>query len=194
MATLIIAGEAVFGLPFHVARFFRPAVLQVCELTNTELGAVQAVYGVVAMLAYLPGGPIADRFPARRLLTVSLFATSLGGIYFATFPPYRGLWVLFGFWGISTILLFWAALIRATREWGGGDKQGRAFGVLDGGRGLFAAVLASAAVLLFQQLLPEDPTAATQLERARALRGLIYAYTAEHSNYKRPFRFTPHAT
>jgi nitrate/nitrite transporter NarK len=138
---------------------------------------VQAVYGVVAMLAYFPGGPLADRFPARRLLTASLLLTSVGGLYFAAFPPYRGLWVLFGFWGLTTILLFWAALIRATREWGGDVAQGRAYGILDGGRGLFAAVLAAAAVFLFQLLLPDDPTAATELDRARALRGIIYGYT-----------------
>jgi sugar phosphate permease len=178
MATLIVAGEAIFSLPFHVARFFRPTVLSVFELTNTELGAAQAVYGVVAMLAYFPGGPLADRFPARRLMTGSLLSTSLGGLYFATFPPYRGLWLLFGFWGVTTILLFWAALIRATREWGGDDEQGRAYGILDGGRGLFAALLAAAAVLVFQNLLPGDPAAATDLERARGLRGIIYLYTA----------------
>ena len=40
---LILAGEAVFSLPFHVARFFRPTVLHVFDFTNTELGAVQAV-------------------------------------------------------------------------------------------------------------------------------------------------------
>lgn len=176
MATLIIAGEAVFILPFHVARFFRPTVLQVFELSNTELGAVQAVYGVVAMLAYFPGGPLADRFPARRLLTASLMATSVGGLYLGTLPPLRGLWVLFGFWGLTTILLFWAALIRATREWGGEDKQGRAYGILDGGRGLFAAVLTAVAVLLFQLLLPDDPSTATDAERALGLRGVIHAY------------------
>lgn len=178
MATLIIAGEAVFALPFHVARFFRPTVLQVFGLTNTELGTVQAVYGVLAMLAYFPGGPLADRFSARRLLTASLLATSVGGLYFASFPPYRGLWVLFGFWGLTTILLFWAALIRATREWGGASKQGRAYGILDGGRGLFAALLAASAVWVFGELLPDDPTAATAVERARGLRGIIHVYTA----------------
>jgi sugar phosphate permease len=177
MVALIIAGEAVFSLPFHVARFFRPTVLEVLELSNTELGAAQAVYGVVAMLAYFPGGPLADRFSARRLLTVSLLATSVGGLYFVTFPPYRALSVLFGFWGLTTILLFWAALIRATREWGGDDKQGRAYGILDGGRGLFAAVLAAAAVAVFAQLMAGDPSAATEAMRARALRGIIYMYT-----------------
>lgn len=177
MLALIVAGEAVFSLPFHVARFFRPTVLEVFELSNTELGAAQAVYGVVAMFAYFPGGPLADRFSARRLLTISLLATSIGGLYFVSFPPYRGLSLLFGFWGLTTILLFWAALIRATREWGGQDKQGRAFGILDGGRGLFAAVLAAAALALFQALMPEDPAAATDAVRARALRGIIYMYT-----------------
>ena len=175
---LIIAGEAVFSLPFHVARFFRPTVLHVFEFTNTELGAVQAVYGVVAMLAYFPGGPLADRFPARRLLTGSLLSTSLGGFYFATFPGYDGMWLLFAYWGLTTILLFWAALIRATREWGGHDEQGRAYGILDGGRGLWAAVAAAAAVLLFEAILPEDPTTATAGQRAEALRGVILMYTA----------------
>ena len=175
---LIIAGEAVFSLPFHVARFFRPTVLQVFEFTNTELGAVQAVYGVVAMLAYFPGGPLADRFPARRLLTGSLLCTSLGGLYFASFPGYHGMWLLFAYWGLTTILLFWAALIRATREWGGPDKQGRAYGLLDGGRGLFAAVVAAGAVFLLQALLPDDPTTATPGERSEALRNVILVYTA----------------
>ena len=177
MVALIVAGEAVFGLPFHVARFFRPTVLQVFELSNTELGKVQAAYGVIAMLAYFPGGPLADRFSARRLLTASLLLTSLGGVYFATFPPYRALWVLFGFWGLTTILLFWAALIRATRQWGGQDEQGRAYGLLDGGRGLFAAILAASAVFLFGAILPADPQTAAALDRVRALRAVIYSYT-----------------
>jgi sugar phosphate permease len=177
MTALIVAGEAVFSLPFHVARFFRPTVLDVFGLSNTELGAAQAVYGIVAMLAYFPGGPLADRFPARRLITASLLLTSLGGVYFATFPPYAGLWFLFGFWGLTTIFLFWAALIRATREWGEGNEQGLAFGILDGGRGLFAALLAGAAVLLFEKMLPLDPALATELERARGLRAVIYLYS-----------------
>lgn len=177
LTCLIIAGEAVFSLPFHLARFFRPTVLAVLGLTNTELGAAQAVYGVLAMLAYFPGGPLADRFSAHKLLAVALWMTGLGGFYFATFPSYRGMAWLFGYWGVTTILLFWAALIRATRDWGGEDKQGRAYGMLDGGRGLFAAVLASAAALLFQVVFPADEASVTPEARASALRSVIYAYT-----------------
>jgi len=178
MAGLILAGEAVYALPFHVARFFRPTVLEVFELTNTELGTAQAVYGIVAMLAYFPGGPLADRFSARSLLTVSLLATATGGLYLATLPGFRGAVLVWGFFGITTILLFWAALIRATREWGGDDEQGRAYGLLDGGRGLLAAAWASLAALAFGWLFPEGIASASFADKQEALRDIILGYSA----------------
>ena len=55
MVTLVVVGELVFALPFNLPRFFRPTVLEVFELTNTQLGDMFAVYGVAAMLAYFPG-------------------------------------------------------------------------------------------------------------------------------------------
>ena len=143
------------------------------DLTNTELGAIQAAYGVIAMLAYIPGGPLADRYSARKLLAASLVATAAGGIYLASFPSYQEAIILFGFWGASTIVLFWAALIRATREWGCSDEQGRAFGILDGGRGLMMAILAAAATTLFALLFPEDVAAATMDEKRAVLRTVV---------------------
>lgn len=59
--------------------------------------------------------------------------------------------MLYGFWGFTTICLFWAAMIRATREWGGSEFQGRAFGWLEGGRGSVAALLATVAFFQFSQ-------------------------------------------
>ena len=55
-------------------------------------------------------------------MSIALATTSVGGIYYAAVPIVMGLTILFGFWGLSTILLFWAALIRATREWGGSES------------------------------------------------------------------------
>ena len=178
MLGLILAGEAVYALPFHVTRFFRPTVLDVFGLTNTELGTAQAVYGVIAMLAYFPGGPLADRFPARKLLALSLWSTAAGGLYLATLPGYHGVLLVWGFFGVTTILLFWAALIRATRDWGGTEEQGRAYGLLDGGRGLLAAVLATIGAGLFGLMFPEGYAAAGFEDRQEALRLIILGYTA----------------
>jgi predicted MFS family arabinose efflux permease len=145
---LILAGEVIFSLPFHIPRFFRPNMLEVFHLSNTQLGDIFAVYGVIALLAYFPGGTIADRFAARTLMTLSLAATGLGGLYLWTLPGLAGLYLLFAWWGLTTILLFWAALIKATRDWGGQHTQGLAFGVLDGGRGLVASVFATVAMFI----------------------------------------------
>jgi len=177
MVGLILAGEAVYLLPFAITRFFRPTVLEVFGLSNTELGTAMAVYGVVAMIAYFPGGPLADRFSARKLLALSLWTTAAGGMYMATLPDYAGSAVLWGFFGVTTILLFWAALIRATRDWGGTDEQGRAFGLLDSGRGLLAAVMVSLGTWLFAWSFPDGYQAASFAERRDALVTIIHGYT-----------------
>jgi len=78
---------------------------------------------------------------------------------------------------LTTILLFWAAMIRATRDWGGDEDQGKAFGILDGGRGLLAALLASATVAVFGALLPEDAATATLEQRTEALKQVIWIFT-----------------
>jgi sugar phosphate permease len=178
MFALVVAGEAIFGLPFLVARIFRPTLLDVFGITNLQLGTAFSVYGVVAMLAYFPGGTLADRFSARKMMSAALVVSATGGIFYATVPSIGGLQFLFGFWGLTTILLFWAAMIRATRDWGGESDQGKAFGILDGGRGLLAAVLATGTVAVFGALLPEDAASATLEQRTEALKQVIWIFTA----------------
>ncbi len=152
LLTLIVAGEAIFFLPFVLARVFRPTMLDLFGITNTELGLWFSVYGVVAMVSYLLGGPLADRFPARNLMAIALWLTSAGGILMFLLPSSAIMLWIYAFWGFTTICLFWAAMIRATREWGGTFFQGRAFGWLEGGRGAVAALLATLSFLLFSQI------------------------------------------
>lgn len=175
--SLIIAGEAVFTLPYHVTRFFRPTVLEVFDLTATELGVAQSAYGFVAMAAYFFGGPLADRFPAHKLIATSLWITALGGVYLVTFPGYYGVMFVWGFFGFTTVFLFWAALIKAARAWGGINEQGQAYGLLDGGRGMLAAVLASVGVWIFAIMFPDGYDASSMEDKRQALSIVIWGYT-----------------
>jgi MFS family permease len=68
-------------------------------------------------------------------------------------------------------------MLRATREWGGVASQGRAYGLLDGGRGLLAAVIATATVVVFAALLPGDASTATPDEIEAAFRAVIWVFT-----------------
>ena len=156
MLSLILAGEAAFILPYHPGRYFKQRILSAFALDEFQFGQLGGVYGAVAMACYLLGGPLADRFSPRKLISFSLVATGLGGLYMSTIPSFAGLYVLFAFWGATTILAFWAPLIRATRQWGGELEQGQAFGILDGGRGLASALLATVAVHVVGMMVGES--------------------------------------
>ncbi|PQB04088.1 MFS transporter [Aureitalea marina] len=169
---LILAGEAVFILPFVLARVFRPTVLEVFQLTNLQLGTCFSIYGIVALVSYLIGGPLADRYPANKLMGISLILTALGGLWMASSPTYLELKILYGYWGFTTIFLFWAAMIKATRQWGGINSQGRAYGLLDGGRGLVGAAFGSLGVFILGLTITADTGPA---EQAMAFRQVIYS-------------------
>jgi len=72
MFALITAAEVEFLLPFASTRVFRPTLLDALAINNFELGVAQSVYGVVAMISYFAGGPLADRFSARRLMATAM--------------------------------------------------------------------------------------------------------------------------
>ncbi|AZQ44329.1 MFS transporter [Nonlabens ponticola] len=178
IALLILAGEAVFILPFVLARVFRPTVLEVFQINNVELGACFSTYGVVAFVSYLFGGSIADKFAPRYLIAIALFSTAAGGLVYSGFPEFWTLQILYGYWGFTTIFLFWAAMLKATRIWGGSDNQGLAFGLLDGGRGLVAAGFGSLGILVFSLFLPEQEINLSLEDRQEAFSQVILVSSA----------------
>lgn len=171
---LILAGEAVFILPFVLPRIFRPTVLDVFQLDNIQLGLCFSVYGIVAVPSYLLGGPLADKFPPRKLMAIALWMTAAGGLVYASFPSYLVLKILYGYWGFTTICLFWAPMIKATRVWGGSSSQGKAFGLLDGGRGLTGFLFGVLGVFIFSLFISENLETSTLLERQDAFKYVLY--------------------
>ncbi len=178
LITLIIVGETIFFLPFVLVRIFRPTLLTVFEISNTELGAFFSMYGIVAMVSYIFGGGLADRFPVRNLMAIAMWITSLGGFVMAFVPGTGVMLGIYGFWGFSTIFLFWAALIRATREWGGEGFQGRAFSWLEGGRGATAATIATLSFFLFSKLMSGSGNEGVSAEGFHPFQIVILAVSA----------------
>jgi len=156
LVILILAGEGIFFLPFVLARIFRPTVLRTFEITNLELGTCFSIYGFVAVGCYFLGGPLADQFPARKLISLGLWSTGLGGLVLFVSPVLTTMYFIYAYWGMTTILFFWAPLIKATRIWGGEGFQGRAFGGLESGRGLSAAILGTLSIAVFASYQNSD--------------------------------------
>jgi len=145
MALLCLSGSIIFWMPFFSEVYYVP-MQNAFGFSKTQMGVLSSTFGFMSLLGYFPGGWLADRITPRTLITIALTITAASGFVFATLPSFEVCLVLYGFWGVSTAFVFWSAMIKATRNWGGKDEQGRAFGALEGGRNF--SDLASATVLL----------------------------------------------
>lgn len=173
---LALASESVFMLPFVLPRVFRPTYLAVFEISNFQLGTAFSAYGFTAIAAYFIGGPVADRYSPKSLLSGSLIFTGITGVYMASVPSFSLLVVLYVMWGISTILLFWSASMKAVRAILF-QTPGRAFGSVDAARGLIAAIIASGSVWILALLLPSHVESASSQEQQQAFSSVIITFS-----------------
>lgn len=145
---LIISGAMVYSLPYFRSYYY-DAFLECFNITNTQMGALGSAYGGFAIIAYFLGGFCADRWPAKRLLTISLIVTGAMGFALLLKPPYWAIFAIHAIWGITSILTFWSALIKALRSIASEDEQGRVFGLFEGGRGITNMVQSALVLAMF---------------------------------------------
>lgn len=149
--TLSLGAGLIYQLPYLRLTYYGP-LQKALGLDHTSFGNLMSVYGFVAMFLYWPGGWIADRFSSRKLLTFSLVATSLGGGWFSTFPSYTICLFIHALWGVTSILTFWSALVKIITRITSEEEQGKIFGFIEGGRGIFASIVAFGTIALFSYL------------------------------------------
>jgi sugar phosphate permease len=170
LAVLVIVAGNIYPL-IYLRQNFQVSIEESFGISSAQLGQNYAVLGVLYMVSYLPSGWLADRVSPRILMSFSLTVAGALGVWFSTMPGFGSLQIIFAGWGIAAGLTFWAALIKATTLLARSDEQGRFFGILDGGRGLVEAILATIAVGIFayytQSLGQDTPD---------ALRKVIWLY------------------
>ena len=170
LALIVIAAGAIYPL-LYLRQNFEISILESFDITQAQLRYCSSMLGLIFMVSYVPSGWLADRFSSRKLLAYSLFITALLGIWFSTMPSYSSLLVIYGAWGIATGLTFWSAHIKLVAMLAKKDQQGKFFGILDGGRGLVEAILATIAITLFAYVLSQESGSTSM-----ALRQVIYLY------------------
>jgi len=138
---LLAAGAGIiFQLPYIRETFYVP-IQNALGISNTEMGLLSSGYATMATLSYFVGGIVADKFSARKLLTFSFIATGLLGLWFSTFPSFNTCRLIFVLMGVTTIITYWSACIKAVRMLGDSSEQGRLFGLQEGLRGIMNAIL-----------------------------------------------------
>ena len=145
---LIMAGGAIYPL-LYLRQNFELTLLSTFGMTLSELSVAYSILGTSFIVSYVPSGWLADRFSPRALLTFSVGMTGIIGLWYATLPSAFWVTIIFGLWGVTTGLTFWAALIKGCALLAPEHLQARYFGLLESGRGLFEALLATIAIAWF---------------------------------------------
>ncbi len=147
---IIASGTTVmYSLPYLKSTFYDP-MRAALGLDHQQLGNLISMYGILATILYFPGGFLADKVSAKKLLSFSLISSGLLGFYFASFPSYTELLIIFAVWGVTTILTFWAASIKVIRMLGDEDEQGKMFGFNEGLSGIAGVVVSFIGLYLFE--------------------------------------------
>jgi len=145
---IALAASVIYSAPY-LRQLFKTSLLEAFSLTEAQLGNLSSTYALACLICYIPGGWLADRVEARKLLVIALFASAVSYAWYATIPSYEELLVIYASWGVIGVGILWAAMFKQVRLLGGGDEQGRLFGSLEGARGLFEAILLTVGSFIF---------------------------------------------
>lgn len=151
MGRLIIlttAGSLIYGLPYFRSYYY-DAYLEVYHLTNTQMGTFGSIFGVLGAISYLFGGIVADMISPRMIMSVSLILTGAAGLLPLTNPSYGILVLIYLIWGFTSLFAFWPALLKGLRGLAAENEQSKAFGFMEGGRGIVNALHLAITLAIF---------------------------------------------
>jgi sugar phosphate permease len=145
---LILGGGTIYKLASLKDAFYVP-MQEHMGLSHTEIGALLSANAIIATALFVVGGFLADRFETRKLIPIGLIGAGCLGLYMATFPGYGMMLVIFSLLAVCADCIYWPSLLKAIRNLGDDDEQGRMFGFLEGGRGVIDTLVAFTALGVF---------------------------------------------
>ncbi|MCG8478336.1 MAG: MFS transporter [Spirochaetales bacterium] len=170
---IVLAAGAIYPI-VYLRTNFQETILEVFGMTLQQLNTIYSVLGIVFVVGYLPSGLLSDKFSAKKLLAISLAGTALGGFWFAQVPQFRSVVLIYCIWGTFSVFTFWSSHMKLVKLLARKEEEGRFFGILDGGRGVVEAVLASVAVFIFSRILGSSLDLA---DKHSAIVAVIYMYS-----------------
>ncbi len=136
-----MTAAVVFFTPYLRFSYY-DQMIAALNLSNQDFGNLAGVYGIVAMVGYLPSGLLADRFSPKLLLSISCFGMGVCTLWHALFPSYTALLIIYALFGIFSVVTFWSPYLKCVRSLGNEDEQGRLFGTSEALRGCTATIVA----------------------------------------------------
>jgi len=167
---IVLAAGSIYPL-IYLRGAYQETILEVFGITLTQLNGIYSALGIAFVVGYFPSGWVADKFSAKKLIFISLLACGLAGLWFAQIPNYSMVIAIFIIWGIFAVFTFWSSHMKIVKLLAKKEEEGRFFGILDGGRGLVEAILATVALFIFTSVVGGGSG------DMQALQSVIYMYS-----------------
>ncbi|MBU4439214.1 MAG: MFS transporter, partial [Firmicutes bacterium] len=148
LLAIVLAASTIYELPYLSYTYY-DLMLEALNITNMQMGLLMSIFGFVSMIGYFPGGYLADKISARKLITFSLIGVGILGFFISTFPAFPFVIVIYVLYGILSSVTFWAAMLKATRQLGDSSEQGRLFGMRESGTGLMPVLYGMIILFVF---------------------------------------------
>lgn len=174
IVTLVSFGSSVLFQIIYLRFVFYQPIIEALSITNTQLGALGGVYGMVATICYLPGGIIADKMHAKYLASAGFISTALVTFWFALLPSYNSLLLIFGLYGVTSVLIFWGIRYKLVRLVSSEITYPKNIGLSYGIYGLAGLVLNFIALKVFESSGADASTGLVAILIISAILNLIF--------------------
>ena len=151
LLALGITFSASMALPYVHIKFY-DVIREATQATNNELGLLMTIFTGVGMLLYIPGGVLADRGSPKKLLIISLAMMAALNTIFAVHTSYVMALLIWALLAVSANMIQWPTLIKAVRDTGSKEEQGRMFGTFYGATGIFSSLIGFAGAALYSSV------------------------------------------
>lgn len=155
-----IAGSVIYELPY-IKYVYYDKLVEAFQITNAQAGLLLSVYAIGCLVLYIPGGIVADKFSAKKMLVLSLFGTGILGIVLAFSMNYTTALIVFFLLALTTSFVFWTALNKGLCLLGGEEDSGLTFGWYHA----LSAVISFCTALIFWKLYASVEDAHTAMFR-----------------------------
>lgn len=145
---LSMVSSSLYLLPY-VKYVFYDALLVGLNATNEQLGQLLSMYAIICTIGYIPGGWIADRFSAKKIIIISALVTGSLNLILAFVMNFTMALIIWGMLGLSTSFAYWGASIKAIRMLGDDSEQGKLYGFFQSFEGLMNTFSAFVAMGIF---------------------------------------------
>lgn len=127
VAVMALANSSIYGI-IYMRNSYYNIMRDTLRLTHVEMGNIWTVYGVVSMFSYLAGGWIADTFPLKKMIKISLIGVIGSAAVLWTKPSYEVMLLIYALFAVFAILTYYPVSMKIISYIGKEAGEGKVFG------------------------------------------------------------------